>query len=302
MVNPIQTLQVRLGVQPDGDYGPISGAALWAAVRSGDLSTDDPIYLAARAAIAAGYDECSPREPLEGEAGPAGSPSPTGPLQAPGGAIIIDGRPVPVPPGLPLIVVQYRMGDLGCKPRRQRPCQVILHHDAGDNARSTFDVLLARGLSTHFCTDDNGVVLQFADPARDRGSHALGHLRLPGGGRQGISFNSRSIGIDISNPVIPDGAAGRRDHGRPLIADRVHKMPYKGLGCYPVQVDATIALLRSLCNNSPDIEPTQYRTDLEWPGDIDSSTPGIWGHLHINRGKVDPWGFPWHRLAEVRAT
>jgi hypothetical protein len=46
---------------------------------------------------------------------------------------------------------------------------------------------------------------------------------------------------------------------------------------------------------------TSYRPDAVWKGDLTRNTPGIFGHYHVAKGKIDPFGFPMNRLAEVAA-
>ncbi len=197
------------------------------------------------------------------------------------GAILIHGAEVQVP----FVTNLTRYATLPSRPRRDEVIQAILHHDACISALRCFAVLQARGLSTHFCIDNDGTVFQFADPALEVAYHA---------GR----FNGRSIGIDISNAVLTR-FADRYDPRREQATLPVHGRPVTGLLPYPCQIEAALALLRVLRQHFPGIA-NDHRSEARFFEDVAPETPGIFGHLQVTRGKIDPFGFPFERLVEAR--
>lgn len=82
------------------------------------------------------------------------------------------------------------------QPRKAEVNLVVLHWDVCDGATDCYDVLLKRGLSVQFILDSNGVVYQLLDPACSAAYHAP-------------PTNQRSVGIEISNPVLPARAGAR---------------------------------------------------------------------------------------------
>jgi len=281
MGKAVQDLQARLGVKVDGVFGAATAGALWAACNAGQVDAQDPEVLAARLDVCGQYEAPRPERP------------------APGSSILLDGRWVkPALDMIPLWVVPFHVHELKHSSRQQTVVQAILHHDGGASARACFQVLAARRLSSHFAVDDNGVVLQFLDPVTSTAWHAMGHAKLEDGTRVEAGFNFRSIGIDISNPVDPETGAGKADADRPVVTQRIHGHVMTRQGPYPCQVEAVLALLRELRRNIPSLG-SSYRPEAEWRGDLNRNTPGIFGHYHVSAGKIDPFGFPMQRLAEV---
>lgn len=278
----VQQLQERLGVVADGHFGPKTGTALWRACLAGGLPAQDPVVVAARREVCAGYAEQRSDMPELGT------------------AVMIGGKWRPLDPRVPLWVVPYRMYELKHAPRKQTVVQVILHHDAAGSAPGCFGVLLKRGLSTHFGDDDNGVVLQYLDPCTDVAWHAMGHVQNGVQGRRDHGFNFRSLGFDLSNPVDPETRAGKADSDRELVTEVIHGRKLTRLDFYPCQEEAALASLRVFRREIPTIGGS-YRPEAVWRGDLTVNTPGMFGHYHVNAGKIDPFGFPMHRLAEVTA-
>ncbi|MEM4725264.1 MAG: peptidoglycan recognition family protein [Candidatus Hadarchaeum sp.] len=180
-------------------------------------------------------------------------------------------------------------------PRKFPPQQMILHHDACLSALHCFKALQAQQLATHFCVDNDGTVWQFADPAADITWHARGqynmHNRVIKAG-----FNSYSIGIDISNAVLTSFAS-RYIPPRTIGVRTIHGREISGLLPYPWQIDVTIDLVRLLAQQF-DI-PLVTESRLIHTGEIYPSTPGVFGHLHINPSKIDPFGFPFEEIAKI---
>lgn len=286
-MNAVRTLQAelhRLGTLPatypeTGVFDAATGSALWLAWKSGSLAADAALVLAARQAVC---------EPLARDCG----------QPVPGASLLVGGQWVPVPADVPLWVVPYKIGALPSGTRTRSIVQAILHHDCGASAAATWSILRARGLSSHGSTDDNGICYQFLDPMKRVAWHAMGHVRKPDGSVVAAGFNMRSVGWDISNPVLQDTAAGRADADRPLATETVHGREMTHLDFYPCQEEATLALLRLFRQAIPTIG-ADYQPDATWDGDLTGDTPGIWGHYHVSREKIDPFGFPMDRIAEV---
>lgn len=204
------------------------------------------------------------------------------------GRLILNGQAVLVP-----FATRDRRGCVKVYPRGGRDiCQIILHHDVCTSAESCIRILQKRGLGTHFVIDNDGTVVQLADP-QDRVSHCRGDYLK----QKDKSYNWRAIGIDISNVVLPKYAGGYTIP-REQATVEVHGQPITGLLPYPCQVDACLALVRVLADYYQ--IPLTTRTTTDWRGDITPWTPGIWGHLHVAKGKIDPFGFPFVRLTEAK--
>ena len=211
------------------------------------------------------------------------------------GVLVIRGGQVEVPFATDLSLI----GRLQTRPRRAEVVQVILHHDVCLSAHGCHSALLSRDLSSHFCIDNDGTVVQFADPGAREAFHAVGHL-LPDGPDEEVvpsGFNIRSIGIDISN-AVELRFASRYQPPRDRATLPVGGRPYTGLLPYPCQVESTLALLRVLREHFPAIT-NDHRDAMTWRGDITPSTPGLWAHGQVSRVKFDPFGFPLSRLGEV---
>lgn len=211
------------------------------------------------------------------------------------GSIVVRGTEVEVPFATDLSL----LGKLPTRARRAEVVQAILHHDACFSARTCFAALQGRGLSTHFCIDNDGTVFQFADPGTREAFHAVGHL-LPDGPDDELvpaGFNRRSIGIDLSN-AVETRFASRYTPRRERAILRVGGRPYTGLLPYPCQIEAALALLVELRALFPGIAG-DHRDDMTWRGDLTPDTPGIWAHGQVNRFKFDPFGFPLFRLGKV---
>jgi N-acetyl-anhydromuramyl-L-alanine amidase AmpD len=180
--------------------------------------------------------------------------------------------------------------------RRGNINQIILHHDVCLSAQRCFNVLKSKGLSTHFCVDNDGTVFQFADPGKEEAFHALGNV-LISGERKSEGFNKHSIGIDISN-IVMVSHANKYDPPREKKTLKVQGKDYTGLMPFPIQIEATLKLIKMLRLYFSQIT-LDFRTEFEWVGDIKTNTPGIWGHAHVSPMKVDPFGFPFERLGEL---
>jgi len=174
---------------------------------------------------------------------------------------------------------------LGCKPtqykttpgdRRSFVDKIVVHWDGCLSSQQCANVLRDRGLSAHFCIDNDGTIFQLMDT-----NHVAWHAR---------GVNSKSIGIEISNAVYMKYATKYRP-ARPRIKEStLHGKPFQEhLGFYDVQVQALKELIKSLCQF--------YNVPLEFPnqnGELirgaikTSSFKGVICHYHVTKNKVDP--------------
>jgi hypothetical protein len=160
--------------------------------------------------------------------------------------------------------------------RAQSIDKIVVHWDGCLNSAQCAKVLGQRGLSAHFCIDNDGTIHQLMDT-----NHVGWHAR---------GVNSKSIGIEISNAVFTKYAS-KYSPSRPIApASTLHGKPFPAhLDFYKVQVDALKELLKSLCGF--------YNVPLEFPnqnGELirgvikTSSFKGVICHYHVTENKTDP--------------
>ena len=160
--------------------------------------------------------------------------------------------------------------------RAQSIDKIVVHWDGCLNSKQCAKVLGQRGLSAHFCIDNDGTIHQLMDT-----NHVGWHAR---------GVNSKSIGIEISNAVYMKYAK-KYDPRRPVVpASTLHGKPFpEHLGFYDVQVDALKELIKSLTSF--------YNVPLEFPnhnGELikgvikSSSFKGVICHYHVTENKSDP--------------
>jgi len=160
--------------------------------------------------------------------------------------------------------------------RGQSIDKIVVHWDGCLNSAQCAKVLGQRGLSAHFCIDNDGTIHQLMDT-----NHVGWHAR---------GVNSKSIGIEISNAVYMK-YADKYDPKRPVIpADTLHGKEFpEHLGFYDVQVDALKELLKTLCGfyNVPLDCPNQNGELIR--GVIKASSfKGVICHYHVTENKSDP--------------
>jgi len=160
--------------------------------------------------------------------------------------------------------------------RMQSVDKIVVHWDGCLSSAQCAKVLGQRGLSAHFCIDNDGTIHQLMDT-----NHVGWHAR---------GVNSKSIGIEISNAVYMK-YANKYDPRRPVVpASTLHEKPFpEHLGFYDVQVDALKELIKSLISF--------YNVPLEFPnqnGELikgvikTSSFKGVICHYHVTENKSDP--------------
>jgi hypothetical protein len=160
--------------------------------------------------------------------------------------------------------------------RAQSIDKIVVHWDGCLSSKQCAKVLADRGLSAHFCIDNDGTIHQLMDT-----NHVGWHAR---------GVNSKSIGIEISNAVYAKYAK-RYKPARPVFKKSIlHGKEFPlHLDFYKVQVDALKELIKSICSF--------YNVPLEFPnhngklirGVIDyRKFEGVMCHYHVTENKTDP--------------
>lgn len=160
----------------------------------------------------------------------------------------------------------------------------IIHWDATFSADDCFNILQRRGVSTHFCIDNDGTIQQYLDI-----KHVAYHAR---------GYNSRSVGIDISNAFYLKYADRYVKMGlpeRPVINSTVHGRDLGDhLGYYPEQIYSFKCLLKTLIKNRIlNSSVTAYNEDgsmHEGVWDMEKESGGIFHHYHLTENKIDTAG------------
>ena len=183
---------------------------------------------------------------------------------------------------------------------KRQPTMVVTHWDAALSAKSCFNILKRRGISTHFTIDNDGTIYQMVDT-----SSVAWHA----GNRK---VNARSIGIDFSNAFYTkyQGHYVRKGFGeRPVLSDsRLHGGKVEEhLGYYPVQIEAYKALLKALMDHYPIAAeyPCKGDTDELLLGvhqdSADANYSGVVCHYHLTRKKIDCAGLELDKIIkEIR--
>ena len=183
--------------------------------------------------------------------------------------------------------------------------QIAIHYDATGSAKQTFGVLCSRGLSTHFCIDQDGNLYQYLDCA---------HIAWATN-----ACSMHSIAVDMHNPVNVKA----KSYNRLKVARTIERGVIQGknremLGYFDAQFDTFVALLKALTSPVPGYAdpgltdwiplrrfgnnrfapPSENGVDV-----IDHLVSGIEkfegmiGHYHCNPEKMDPGpAFDWHRI------
>ena len=185
--------------------------------------------------------------------------------------------------------------DYAGKPDRE-PTIFVNHWDVCLSAESCAMVLGRRGISVHFCIDNDGTIYQLLDT-----QHGAWHA---GNGR----VNHKSIGVEISNAYYTKYQSWYKKNGfgeRPIQDEAwVHgnKLdPF--LDFYPVQIEALKALWKAIHKG--------IGIPLETPGSeyggtsttVDNKAArgtfkGFVSHYHLTRRKIDCAGLDICKLLE----
>jgi hypothetical protein len=202
-------------------------------------------------------------------------------------SIICNGMQVPIA----WDKVKIDMMDRDCYKRSTKaryPNMIVTHWDVCLSADSCKRVLEKRNISTHFCIDNDGTIVQLVD-CNDVAWHA-GIRRV----------NNNSIGVDLSNAYYTRYQKTYIDRGhgaRPILKDSiVHGRKLSPhLGFYPVQIEAYKALLDALLFHYKIAEdyPREKFEELKTTVDKDAARGkfnGVVCHYHVTKRKIDTAG------------
>lgn len=156
----------------------------------------------------------------------------------------------------------------------------VTHWDVCLSAKSCANVLSKRGISVHFCIDNDGTIYQLLDT-----QHAAWHA----GGR---TWNHSSIGVEVSDAYSLKYQSWYEKKGfgkRPIWDDaKVHGKSLKPfLGFYDVQIDAIAALWEATsraCDIPLEVPSVGPKVD---PRAQQGSMQGYCCHYHLTTRKID---------------
>jgi len=161
----------------------------------------------------------------------------------------------------------------------------VNHWDVCLDSKTCAKVLKQRGISVHFCIDNDGTIYQLMDT-----NHAAWHA----GSKK---WNHSSVGVEIANAYYPkyqDWYTKRGFGERPVLSgETIHGAKMEDfLGFYPVQLEALKALWKA-CHEAMGIE---YKCPTDDNGDtlkkVSSAAAanrfkGFVSHYHLTSKKID---------------
>lgn len=156
----------------------------------------------------------------------------------------------------------------------------VNHWDVCLNSETCVKVLRKRGISVHFCIDNDGTIYQLMD-ANDIAYHA-----------GSSKWNADSIGVEITNAYYPKYQNWYKKNGygeRPIWSGKkVHGGKLGDfLGFYDVQLEALKALWKSI-NDAYDIPLTGPKVaDSVDPDCVKGKFRGIINHYNLKKSKID---------------
>lgn len=195
--------------------------------------------------------------------------------------IICSGERVPI--DWPRVIVMGEQGSFSLPSsnyktsKKRKPTMFVVHWDACLSSASCATVLKERGLSVHFCIDNDGTIYQLVD-CENIAYHAKG-------------VNSVSVGVEVSNAFYLKYQSWYESKGfgkRPVLTNtRVHnEVIGSHLDFYEVQKKALSVLIKTVCNyyniplNTPD-------SITEVPEVANGSYKGVVSHYHVTTNKTD---------------
>ena len=174
----------------------------------------------------------------------------------------------------------------------------VNHWDVCLSAKSCTSVLNKRGISVHFCIDNDGTIYQLAD--MQHGCWHAGNHKI----------NGNSVGVEISNAFYTkyQDWYTERFGPRPIVDDAVvhGKKLETHLGFYPVQIEALKALWEAV-SNACDVPLEAPMKDGELDTGVNSEVAsgkfeGFVNHYNITNRKIDCAGLDLVKLLnEVKA-
>ncbi len=164
----------------------------------------------------------------------------------------------------------------------RKPKMFVIHWDACLSSASCANVLKERGLSVHFCIDNDGTIYQLVD-AEHIAYHAAG-------------ANSNTVGVEISNAFYPkyqDHYIKKGFGPRPVLKNtKVNGgVISEHLMFYPQQEQALSALIKAVCGHygiplAVPMTNGSYATGVH-PDVASGKFSGVVCHFHITKEKID---------------
>jgi len=167
----------------------------------------------------------------------------------------------------------------------RKPTMFVNHWDVCLSSASCASVLNNRGISVHFCIDNDGTIYQLLDT-----QHGAWHAG-------GAKWNHSSIGVEISNAYYEKYQDWYVDNGfgkRPVVTNAIvrGKKLSSHLGFYDVQIRALKALWAAISNGIeiPLVSPTDdggLGVSGVSPSAVACSFSGFVSHYHLTKKKID---------------
>ena len=211
--------------------------------------------------------------------------------------IIHNGNPIKI--HWPKVVLWDQPYGLQCKKgsysdksgkKDREPKFFVTHWDVCLSAKSCAKVLQKRGLSVHFCIDNDGTIYQLLDTQ---------HVAYHAG-----SFNARCIGVEVSCAYATKYQSWYKKNGfgeRPIIDDAiVHgKKLSPFLGFYQIQKNALAALWEAI-SRACDIPLELPEEENTISHDVISNKfSGFCCHYHLTTRKIDCAGLDLHDIRDM---
>lgn len=217
--------------------------------------------------------------------------------------IICNSKPVVI--DWPQVVLWSEYGGLKSNPgtyydyagKEPRDISMFVNHwDVCLNSESCAKVLNKRGISVHFCIDNDGTIYQLLDT-----QHGAWHAGV-------AKINRNSIGVEISNAYYTKYQDWYEKNGpgpRPVIENawvNGNKLE-KHLGFYDVQLQAAQALWKACAEGhdiplvAPESGDSDFETSTKTESKVSNGTfKGFVSHYHITKRKIDCGGLDIVRL------
>ena len=179
--------------------------------------------------------------------------------------------------------------------QKRLPRFFVTHWDVCLSSSICAKVLADRGISVHFCIDNDGTIYQLMD---------INHAAWHAGSR---SWNHSSVGVEISNAYSLKWQSWYEDRGfgsRPIIENaRVHNQtldPF--LGFFDVQKQALAALYEAIHNATGIPYDTPSVKDGVDPQCANELFTGFCSHYHLTTRKIDCAGLDLDEICEKAIT
>ncbi|TNF36739.1 MAG: hypothetical protein EP329_04845 [Deltaproteobacteria bacterium] len=180
--------------------------------------------------------------------------------------------------------------------------QIIIHTDLARDSAKCFDVLVGRGLSTHFMVDWDGTIYQSLDPL-----YTAYHAGENNGNSIGIDFNNLMKNL-VREPTAPPynsdserfAEMSKKEYRRPKSGRMtINGGKVQSWGYTDPQYQALIALLKVLTDQLeiPKQVPFDAKGEIVPDTLMDPTYPGVVAHWHVSADRWDPGpGFDWERV------